>query len=258
MVSRIKVKKINECVWLMDDNNKATGYLVCGEQKAVVIDTMNGIADVQAVVREITSLPLTVVNTHGHCDHIFGNVYFDCDCFLHPDDANIAAEHMRFPEFVKLCTRKKIEMPSFKSINEGDTIDLGGLTLEVISLPGHTPGGICLLLKEKRILFTGDGINHHLWMQLNESLPLKIFLNNLNRISWVTEKADYILHGHAQDVDNISLFDDLQSGLKELIETRGKGNIRYSTEYKWFAGIAKQFPFTSVGSVICYNNEKLD
>ena len=98
MENRIKVKKIDDCVWLMDDKGEATGYLVCGEKKAVVIDTMNGIADVHAVVRAITDLPLTVVNTHGHCDHIFGNLYFDCDCFLHPGDTEVAAEHTGFPD----------------------------------------------------------------------------------------------------------------------------------------------------------------
>ncbi|HHY82307.1 MAG TPA: MBL fold metallo-hydrolase [Clostridiales bacterium] len=258
MKNRIKVKKIDDCIWLMDDNGEATGYLVCGKKKAVVIDTMNGIANVHSVVREITDLPLIVVNTHGHCDHIFGNLYFDCDCFLHPDDAKIAAKHMRFPVFVRLCKEKKIEMPPFKTIKDGDEIDLGGLTLEVISLPGHTPGGICLLLKEKRVLFTGDSINHHLWMQLEESLPLKTFFENLNKISWVTEKADRILHGHAQDFDDISLFNELRSGLEELIATRGKGDTRYSTDYKWFGGIAKQYPFSNDGSVICYSDEKLD
>ncbi|MDI9483359.1 MAG: MBL fold metallo-hydrolase [Bacillota bacterium] len=258
MKNRIKVKKIDDSIWLMDDNGEATGYLVCGKKKAVVIDTMNGIADVHAVVREITSLPLTVINTHGHCDHIFGNVYFNCDCFLHTDDIEIAAEHIRFPWFVKICQKKKIKMPPFKAINDGDAIDLGGLTLEVVSLPGHTPGGICLLLKEKRILFTGDSVNHHLWMQLKESLPLKTFLVNLDKISWVTEKADKILHGHAQDFDDISLFDELRSGIKELIETKGKGKTRNSTKYKWFGGIAKQYPFGSDTSVICYNDEKMD
>jgi hydroxyacylglutathione hydrolase len=258
MGSRIQVKKMNDSVWLLNDNNESTGYLVCGEKKAVVIDTMFGIADVHAVVREITDLPLMVVNTHGHCDHIFGNVYFNCDCFIHPDEAEVVAEQIRIPEFVNLCKSKKMEMPAFKPINDGDIIDLGGLTLEVILLPGHTPGGICLLLREKRILFTGDGINHHLWMQLDESLPLKEFLKNLDKISWVTEKADYILHGHTQELDDISLFYELRSGIKELIETRGQGETRHSTEYKWFGGIAKQFPFTSRGSVICYNDNKLD
>ena len=51
-------------------------------------------------------------------------------------------------------------MPPFEPIRGGEVIDLGGLHLEVIELPGHTPGGILLLLKEDRILFTGDSINH--------------------------------------------------------------------------------------------------
>jgi len=257
MDSRIKVKKLDDCIWLMDDNGEATGYLVCGEKKAAVIDTMYGFADVHAVVREITDLPLVVVNTHGHCDHIFGNVYFDCDCFLHPEDVKIAAEHIKIPEFMELCSRNNLKMPAFNSINNGDLIALGGLTLEVISTPGHTPGGICLLLREKRVLFTGDSINHHLWMQLSESLPLKTYLENLNKISWVAEKADRILHGHAQDFDDISLFHKLRNGLKELIETQGKGDGRYSTQYKWFGGIDKQYPFDSDGSVICYSDDKL-
>lgn len=67
-----KNQKIDDCVWIMDDNGDSTGYLVCGGEKAVVIDTMNCIADVHAAVREITNLPLEVVNTHGHCDHIYG------------------------------------------------------------------------------------------------------------------------------------------------------------------------------------------
>ncbi|NLH97852.1 MAG: MBL fold metallo-hydrolase [Clostridiaceae bacterium] len=254
MGNRIKVKKLDDCIWLMDDNGEATGYLVCGEKKAAVIDTMNGIEDVHAVVREITGLPLVVINTHGHCDHIFGNIYFDCDCYLNPADAEIAAAHAEFPMFRKFCREKNLEMPPFKPIDDGDVIDLGGLTLEMILLPGHTPGGICSLLREKRVLFTGDSINHHLWMQLDESLPLRKYLKNLDKISWVTEKADRILHGHAQDFDDISLFDGLRSGIAELIEIRGKG----SKDYKWFRGVAKQYPFDGDGSVIVYTEDKLD
>lgn len=257
MERKIYTKKMDEGVWLLDDSGQATGYLVCGEKKAVVIDTMHGITDVHTAVRKITDLPLTVINTHGHCDHIFGNIYFDCDCFLNPADTEVAEEHTSFPNFVALCEEKKLKMPPFKPIYDGDVIDLGGLTLEVIGLPGHTPGGICLLLRERRILFTGDSINHHLWMQLDYSQPLKTFLKNLDKISWVTEKADKILHGHTQDFDDISLFYKLRSGVVALIETRGMGEKRFSTEYKWFGGSAKQYPFDDDGSVIVYTDEKL-
>ena len=77
MFERIKISKINDHIWLLNDNNEATGYLVAGKEKALVIDTMIGYEDVHAVVRTLTDLPLVVVNTHGHCDHIYGNIYFE-------------------------------------------------------------------------------------------------------------------------------------------------------------------------------------
>lgn len=252
MFERIKVKKLNDHIFLMDDNGDATGYLLVGSKKALVIDTMNGYEDVHDVVCTLTDLPLMVVNTHGHCDHIFGNVYFD-EAYMNPDDSEVAKEHMLFPEFIEACKEHNLSMPPFKPIKDGDIIDLGGLTLDIISLPGHTPGGICLLLKEDRILFTGDSINHGVWMQLNESKMLKDFLINLDKIMYVTKEADYILHGHAQGVDNISLMTELRDGLADLIESNGEGD----RDYKWFGGVDKQHPFGDGKSSICYSIKKL-
>lgn len=252
MFERIKVKKLNDHIYLMDDDGEATGYLVVGDKKALVIDTMNGYENVYDVVRTLTDLPLMVVNTHGHCDHIFGNVYFD-EAYMNPNDSEVAKEHMAFQEFVESCKKRNLYMPPFKPIKDGDVIDLGGLTLDIISLPGHTPGGICLLLKEDRILFTGDGINHGLWMQLNESKMLKDLLNNLDKIMYVTKEADYILHGHAQEVDNISLITVLRDGVADLIETKGEGD----KDYEWFGGVDKQHPFGDGKSAICYSIDKL-
>lgn len=181
MFERIILTQINPHVYLMDDHHEATGYIVVGSKKALVIDTMNGYEDVRAVVRTVTDLPIMVVNTHGHCDHIYGNVYFDC-AYLHPADLPVAQEHMRFPEFIEECNKRGLQMPPFEPIRGGEVIDLGGLHLEVIELPGHTPGGILLLLKEDRILFTGDSINHHLWMQLEESSSMPEFVNNLEKV----------------------------------------------------------------------------
>ena len=125
MFERIKLKQLNPHVWLMDDNGEATGYVVIGQQKAAVIDTMNGWEDVQAVARTLTDLPLVVINTHGHCDHIFGNVYFD-EAYLHPADFAVADEHSHFPEFLEECQKHGLRMPPFKPMKHGDVIDLGG------------------------------------------------------------------------------------------------------------------------------------
>jgi glyoxylase-like metal-dependent hydrolase (beta-lactamase superfamily II) len=252
MFERIKVKQMNDHIYLMDDDGEATGYLVVGSEKALVIDTMNGYEDVYELVRTLTDLPLMVVNTHGHCDHIFGNIYFE-EAYMDPNDIAIAKEHMAFPEFVLNCRKYDLVMPPFRPISDGDVIDLGGLTLDVISLPGHTPGGICLLLREDRILFTGDSINHHLWMQLPECSKLEEFLHNLDNIMYLSKEADLILHGHAQGFDDISLLAELRAGVVDLIETRGEGD----KDYKWFGGVGKQHPFGDGKSVICYSKAVL-
>ncbi len=251
MFERINVKQLNSHIYLLDDHGEATGYLVVGQEKALVIDTMNGLEDVHAVVQGITKLPVQVVNTHGHCDHIFGNIYFD-KAFMNPVDNELALEHMKRPEFLEICKTHGRTMVPFVPLHDGETIDIGGLTFKVIALPGHTPGGICLLLKEDRILFTGDSINHHLWMQLDECLPLDEFLKNLENILYVADEADLILHGHAQDFDDISLYFQLKDGIKDLILTKGEGDETFDYGYKWLTGRCRQHPFGDGNSVICY------
>jgi len=115
MGERIRVQQMNDHVWLMDDNGEATGYLVVGQEKAAVIDTMNGVEDVRAVVRTITGLPLIVINTHGHCDHIFGNLFFpELKGYLHPADFPLAESHLTFPEIRQMMQEQGRPKPEFQ------------------------------------------------------------------------------------------------------------------------------------------------
>lgn len=253
MENRIKVKQLTEHVYLMDDAGESTGYLVVGNEKALIIDTMNGYGDVKAVARTLTKLPLMVVNTHGHGDHICGNVYFE-EAFLHPAEFALAEQFVNYPEFVEELEKHGLTMPPFREIQDKDIIDLGGATVEVVLLPGHTAGGICLLYREERLLFTGDGINCHLWMQLDHSLQMKELKKNLEKISWVKEKADKILHGHARDFEDISLFDELYKGVSDLVAHPELAET--DPDYNWFGGVAKQHVFGE-GKVICYSMDKL-
>lgn len=246
MFERIKLTQINPHVYLMDDAGEATGYVVIGSKKAAVIDTMNGWEDVKAVARTLTDLPLVVINTHGHCDHIFGNVYFE-EAYVHPADRTLADEHSHFPEFVEQCEKHGLTMPPFKNMPHGAVLDLGGLTLEAVHLPGHTPGGLLILLKEDRILFTGDAINRHLWLQLDGCLPAGKAADALEAVMYLTEEADSILHGHAKGTEPISLMNDLLRGLREI----EAGQTENDPPYKWFGGEARQHPFAK-DSVICY------
>ena len=258
MEKKLSVREMCSGIFLMDEAHEATGYLVVGDREAYVIDTMMGYNDLNRAVREITDKPVNVINTHGHPDHIFGNVYFN-RAYLHPADLELAQSFAEEPEFRKICEENHLAMPPFSEVREGDVFDLGGRHLEVYELPGHTPGGIVLLLREDRILFTGDSINHHLWMQLEGCTTMDTLVKNLDRIMFLEDKADRILHGHADDFDDISLMRCLRNGAEELAE----GKTEQDLPYHYFGGEVRQHLFSclpdrhyqSENHVIIYNPE---
>ena len=235
---KLFIKEILPGIFLMDEAHEATGYLVIGNERACVIDTMNGYNDLCQAVREITDKPLTVVNTHGHPDHIYGNMFFR-EAYLHPADRELARMFAEDPEYQKMLKERDKVFPPLKDILPGDTIDLGGRTLEVFGLPGHTHGGILLLLREDRVLFTGDSVNHHLWMQLDSCLTMEEFLIELDKVMFLQERADIILHGHAQDADDISLLRCMRDGVKEIC----LGMTAQDMPYQWFGGTDLMHPF---------------
>ena len=235
---KLYIKEVRPGIFLMDEAHEATGYLVIGKERACVIDTMNGYNDLYQAVRKITDKPLTVVNTHGHPDHIFGNMYFQ-EAWMNPADLELARTFTENPEFQKMLEEHHATFPPFRDLLPGEVLDLGGRTLEAFALPGHTPGGMLLLLREDRVLFTGDSVNHHLWMQLDGCLTMKEFLKELDRVMFLEDRADTILHGHAHDPDDISLLRCMRNGVQEICE----GKTDQDMPYQWFGGTDLQHPF---------------
>ena len=99
--------------------------------------------------------------------------------------------------------------------------DLGGRTLEVVSLPGHSPASICLLDRQARRLFSGDSIHSGtVWLHLRDSLPLGRFLNNLRRVRDLSGAFDHILPAHG-DLGALPLpghtLDDLIAGIERIL-----------------------------------------
>lgn len=228
MFERIKLNPINDHIWLMNDYNESTGYLVVGEEKALIIDTMNGYEDVKAIARTVTELPLMVVNTHAHWDHVLGNIYFE-EVYIHPDDLELLKKSM-----------KNHGLPKVRSLLDGDVIQLGGIDLEVFHIPGHTPGGVCLLNRRDRILFSGDSIIEQTWMQMDESLPMPVFLAALEKLGKVRNEFDYILTGHTREgLEDASLYEAHKKAVKEVAEGQTEGDI----PYEWFGGIAMAHPY---------------
>jgi glyoxylase-like metal-dependent hydrolase (beta-lactamase superfamily II) len=146
-------------------------FLVLGNDRAALIDTGAGIGNIRAVVDELTSLPVSVINSHGHWDHIGSNYLFD-DIAIHESEAwklekgvsrermrdNLAPDLLNGPLPLAVDAGNAAIPPSKATTNlhGGESIDLGGVVLEVIHAPGHSPGSVVFLDRARRILFSTD------------------------------------------------------------------------------------------------------
>ena len=134
-------------------------YIIGDEEtkEGILIDPGSQVKD---VVEEVERLGLNVkkiVNTHAHIDHAAGVDYakqaLGAEFYLHPKEEPVLEalpeSARRFPEF------GRVKVPKIdKYIQEGDLIEIGKHKATVIHTPGHTYGGICLLIDDH--VFTGD------------------------------------------------------------------------------------------------------
>ena len=251
MFERAKIHAIRPNVYLIDDAGESTCYLICGSERALLVDSVNGEEDLHAVVRSLTDLPVIVVNTHGHGDHIFGNVYFD-EAWLHPADN--ALYDMFFGYAKEEMDRHGLKPCPVRPLEIGQSFDLGGVALEVVDLKGHTAGSIGLLDKAGRILYTGDGLNTHLWMQLDHSLPIATMLETFRALKEQHGgDFDYVAHGHARELRGKEILDWMIAGCEDILQ----GRTENDQPYQFFGGVARQHPISETpGEVIVYMEGK--
>lgn len=214
----------------IDDAGESVCYVVRGRDRAAVIDTVNGKEDLHALVREITDLPLVVINTHGHCDHVWGNVFFD-KAYIHPADMELHDQHfaMRPPEM-------KGEPCPLLPIREGETVDLGGRVLEVVCIPGHTHGSIALLDRQTGYLFSGDAINGQIWLQLGESTKLAEYLDSLNALDAYRADIRELHTGHNVAGVPAAFIDEMKDAIRAILDAKGEGD----DDFTWFGGVARR------------------
>jgi len=135
-------------------------YLIACKRtkKAVVIDP-GGEEEVDLVLNFLQENNFDlkyIINTHGHIDHIAGNNLLKAKTeallLIHRLDADMLVDANK--NFSSFMGKEICSPPADKLLEEGDEISLGTLNLIVIHTPGHTPGGISLVLNN--IVFTGD------------------------------------------------------------------------------------------------------
>jgi glyoxylase-like metal-dependent hydrolase (beta-lactamase superfamily II) len=146
-------------------------YLISGTSRALLFDTGMGISNIQKTAGELTSLPVSVLNSHTHNDHVgdnwrFTDVYAMDTAFTRENakGSTTDAQAELAPDQICGSLPPGFDPKSYStkpfhiahSLHDGDKIDLGGRVLEVKAAPGHTPDSIALLDSANGLLFTGD------------------------------------------------------------------------------------------------------
>lgn len=200
-------KEIGRGIWVISDHDQDKIYVVEGEERALVIDTGLGYQNVKLYVETITSKPLVVVNSHAHPDHAGGNHVFD-QVHIHRDELETlnyyTSEPVMLDTFMRFAKRempdhlrdKNKTLPALITIDEGFQFDLGNRILDVIHIPGHSPGSIALYDRESASLFTGDMANPHLWMQIKYAGSMEEWLQSINKLRTYRYPVQQLLPGH--------------------------------------------------------------
>ena len=100
--------------------------------------------------------PALIINTHGHYDHIGCDDHFGVPVYIHKEDRSLLKDgRLNLSQLFALSYEVESEVCT---LEDGQLIELEGLQLKVLHIPGHTKGGIALRLikPEKKIVFTGD------------------------------------------------------------------------------------------------------
>jgi len=192
-------------------SEEVISYLIVGGTRALLFDTGMGISDITKVTAELTRLPVIVLNSHTHNDHVGGNWQFDTIYGMdteftrenargsrHDAQAEIAPDQIcgKLPEGFdpKTYATRPWKITAYKQ--DGDRIDLGGRSLDIIATPGHTPDAISLFDRERGLLFTGDTYYPGaIWLYRPET-NLEAYDISIRRLAALAPQVKTVLGAH--------------------------------------------------------------
>ncbi len=181
------IAKIRDRVYRIWDGEKNSFYLVEGDTCAAVIDTGITVgASITPMLRTLTQKPLILIVTHAHEDHFYHMDEFDTVYMSH--------EEFKLGEAIlrEMMAGKNLALEKTIHIETGSVIDLGGCTLEICQVPGHTPGSVTIYDARDEIVFTGDAIGSGcgVWMQLPGSSSLTDYEESLlTFLRWLLDRG---------------------------------------------------------------------
>lgn len=203
-------ERVSPSTTAITDITGVHSYLVEGEKEAVLIDSGTGAGDLKAFVQSLTKLPVSVILTHGHCDHAGGDAGFE-KVFLNEKDWDLARHHATIEQkkdYVSFCLGGlpenmteadfcPVRTKEYLPLEDGQEFDLGGVVLKIIAVPGHTQGMSCVLNVTERTILFGDACNPSVFLWANEASSVEEYRETLLELKKREGDYDkvYLSHG---------------------------------------------------------------
>ena len=252
------VRKIDENTFAISELGhweKVHSFLLLGEKNAILIDTGLGIDSIRRITDQLTNLPIDVVTTHVHSDHIGSHREYD-RIFVHENEeswltAGIVGLSL---EQIRTNTARDITIPVPKQFNpdtympftgkptgllkDGDVIDLGNRTLTIYHTPGHSPGHIAIFDETNGYLFTGDLFYDEtpIYAFYPTTNPVDL-INSLEKITKIPN-VKMIYGSHNTLGIPSTILDEVN---KAVIYLRENNLVKFGTGIHQFQGFSIQF-----------------
>ncbi len=206
-------------------------YLISGTQASLLFDTGMGIGNLKAVVDELTKLPVIVLNSHTHNDHVGDNWQFEKIYGMDTDFTRQNARGSREDAQAELgpgqiCgslpagfDAKSYATKPWKItryVRDRELIELGDRKLEIIATPGHTPDAISLFERNTGLLFTGDTYYPaRIWLFRPET-DLNAYDASIKRLAALAPKVKTVLGAHNIPVADPSVLPQLVTAFEKV------------------------------------------
>ena len=221
-----QIIQIDGNTWRIEDGGVRL-FLLTGTKRALLIDAGMNLTDARGIAQGLTDLPVELLNTHADRDHVACNRQFE-HFFMHPaEGSNYYHGPVAAGEMIPVW--------------DGDVIDLGERPLQVIHIPGHTPGSIALLDVTKRVLYSGDSVQAGNIFMFGVQREFHAYVCSLERLEGMTDRFDTIYPSHSTFPVSPAVIPVLKEAAKKVLAGELKGvpaEVHGRTVTRYDAGAA--------------------
>ncbi len=191
---------------------EAISYLIVGSSRALLFDGGIGLVPMRPIIEQLTRLPVTVLNSHTHFDHVGANHEFDDVLAFdtpftrskergrpHADIADEVAPDSFCgapPDGTDTASFRSVAWNVTRRIADGERIDLGDRVLEVIATPGHTPDALVLLDRAHGLLWTGDSYYESTIWLFSPGTDIAAYESSMQKLAALAPSLRRLLPAH--------------------------------------------------------------